>query len=105
MQGANKQSTTSASTWVIAQAQARFANSFCLDMWPQTCGRCMQGANKQSSTSASTWVIAQAQARFAKGLGLEMKEVEILPSRLAGKAEGELGVGACCCPQQRLLLV
>lgn len=40
--------------------------------------------------SASGYVIAQARARFASALGLEMKSVELIPNKMAGKHEAEL---------------
>ena len=40
--------------------------------------------------SASGYVIAQARARFASALGLDMKSVELIPNKMAGKHEAEL---------------
>ena len=49
----------------------------------------LQESGKQGS-GLSTYVIAQAQARFADAFGLEMKVVELVPDKMAGKSEAEL---------------
>jgi len=47
-------------------------------------------ASSKHTAGASSYVIAQAQARFADALGLEMKAVELIPNKMAGKPEAEL---------------
>ncbi len=50
-------------------------------------------ASSKHTAGASSYVIAQAQARFADALGLEMKAVELIPNKMAGKPEAELRGG------------
>ena len=49
----------------------------------------LQSAGKHTA-GASSYVIAQARARFASALGLEMKTVELIPNKMAGKPQAEL---------------
>ncbi len=49
----------------------------------------LQSAGCQG-TGTSNYVIAHARARFANALGLEMKSVELIPNKMAGKPEAEL---------------
>ena len=49
----------------------------------------LQSAGRYTA-GASSYVIAQARARFANSLGLEMKGVELIPNKMAGKSEAEL---------------
>ncbi len=49
----------------------------------------LQSAGCQG-TGTSNYVIAHARARFANALGLEIKSVELIPNKMAGKPEAEL---------------
>ena len=49
----------------------------------------LQDSGKQG-VGLSTYIVAQAQARFAEAFGLEMKVVELVPDKMAGKSEAEL---------------
>ena len=49
----------------------------------------MQSAGCQG-TGTSNYVIAHARARFANALGLEMKSMELIPNKMAGKPEAEI---------------
>lgn len=49
----------------------------------------LQSAGRYAA-GASSYIIAQARARFANALGLEMKSLELIPNKMAGKPEAEL---------------
>ena len=68
----------------------------------------LQSAGKHTA-GASSYVIAQARAKFASALGLEMKTVELIPNKMAGKPQAELrGQSKCsarlCTPPRTYFL-